>query len=119
MTVPSPKESGEWVRVEQLQLATVPNPEQTAFRFSSGPSYIVKERKPKGRGRDGRMFYEKWETVSKHDTLESAKRAATVHSPKGGSRRWLRQRAIFLRGKRVSNGPFLLREFKDLPEVPR
>jgi hypothetical protein len=95
------------------------NPEQTAFRFSAGPSYIVKERKPKGRGRDGRMFYEEWKTVSNHDTLESAKKAATVHIPKGGSRRWLRQRAIFLRGKRVSNGPFLLREFKDLPEVPR
>lgn len=119
MTAPSPKEPGEWVRAERLEVVKLANPEQAAFRFSAGPSYIVKERKPQGRGLDGRMFYTRWETVSQHDTLASAKKAATVHCPRGESRRWRRQRAIFLRGKRVSNGPFLLREHKDLPEVPR
>jgi hypothetical protein len=118
MTPPAATDPGEWVRIDRLDLVKVANPEQTSFRFEPGPSYIVRERKPKGRGRDGRMFYEKWTTISMHDTLASAKKAATVHCPEGHSRRWLRQRAIFLRDKRVSNGPFLLREFEDLPERP-
>jgi hypothetical protein len=66
--------------------------------------FIVKEKKYDGMyynpyKKGGRAVrFTPWKTLSKHDTLEEAQKAATVIVG-------LSKRAIFYKGSRISNGP--------------